>query len=314
MHRRDLHVLGVFRVGLELVDHVRILEFCQRQFSEVLFEHANAAPNRRDAAEACRFDAALHVGGEERRPVAQPLPACIARADGRRGSRPALISPMNSRSQSRASSIDWISRCLPGSIRGMANSLAGMRLNRRGGVATDRQRRTKTTYAHTDPLSRGSKWVCQRGSCQREACRLEPVWTIRAVARSLVLRRRRLWVIIRRSHGVSDLELNACRMHGTTASHRLRASEEGKQSRECLSKPGRSIRLQRQSGSHLLSQPGSTHQCCRTVKRVGVLKDLQYVFRRVPHPSLLRRGDADSRPWDRGQRHRAWSMRSCGGR
>ena len=27
----------------------------------------------------------------------------------------------------RASSIDWISRCLPGSIRGMANSFAGMR-------------------------------------------------------------------------------------------------------------------------------------------------------------------------------------------
>ncbi len=34
---------------------------------------------------------------------------------------------MNRRSQSRASSIDWIGRCLPGSIRGMANSLAGMR-------------------------------------------------------------------------------------------------------------------------------------------------------------------------------------------
>jgi hypothetical protein len=39
-------------------------------------------------------------------------------AAGRRcGSRPALISPMNDRSQSRASSIDGIGRGLPGSIR-----------------------------------------------------------------------------------------------------------------------------------------------------------------------------------------------------
>jgi hypothetical protein len=45
----------------------------------------------------------------------------------RRGSRPALISPMKTRSQSRASSSDWIGRCLPTSIRGIANSLTGTR-------------------------------------------------------------------------------------------------------------------------------------------------------------------------------------------
>jgi hypothetical protein len=71
VHRRDLHVLGVFRVGLELVDQVRILELRQRQLSEVLFEYADAAPNRRDAAEACRFDAALQVGVEKRGYVSQ---------------------------------------------------------------------------------------------------------------------------------------------------------------------------------------------------------------------------------------------------
>jgi hypothetical protein len=66
VHRRDLHVVGVLGVGFELVDLVGVFERRQRQFSEVLFEHSNAAPNRRDTAEACRFDAALHVSVEER--------------------------------------------------------------------------------------------------------------------------------------------------------------------------------------------------------------------------------------------------------
>jgi hypothetical protein len=38
-----------------------------------------------------------------------------------------LISPMNTRSQSRASSSDAVGRCLFGSIRGIANSLTGTR-------------------------------------------------------------------------------------------------------------------------------------------------------------------------------------------
>jgi hypothetical protein len=79
VHRRDLHVFGVFRVGLELVDHVRILKLRQRELSEVFLEHANTTPNRRDAAEARRFDAAFHVGVEERRHVAQ-LAAGLHRA------------------------------------------------------------------------------------------------------------------------------------------------------------------------------------------------------------------------------------------
>jgi len=71
VHRRDLHVVGVLGVGFELVDLVGVFERRQRQFSEVLFEHANPAPNRRDAAKACRFYAALQVGVEKRGHVAE---------------------------------------------------------------------------------------------------------------------------------------------------------------------------------------------------------------------------------------------------
>src|SRR5712692_1570523 len=51
----------------------------------------------------------------------------MGRLGGRRGSRPALTSPMKSRSQSLASSIDSIGRCLPGSMRGIAKSFTATR-------------------------------------------------------------------------------------------------------------------------------------------------------------------------------------------
>jgi hypothetical protein len=45
-HRRDLHVLRILGLGLELVDLVRFFEGRQRQLSAVFLEHTDAAANR----------------------------------------------------------------------------------------------------------------------------------------------------------------------------------------------------------------------------------------------------------------------------
>jgi hypothetical protein len=73
VHRRDLHVLGAFRVGFELVDLVRFLEGDQRQSAEVFLQDADATADRGDASQPCRFDAAFDVGVEKRRDVIMPV-------------------------------------------------------------------------------------------------------------------------------------------------------------------------------------------------------------------------------------------------
>jgi hypothetical protein len=71
VHRCDLHVLGVLGLRLEPVDFVGVFERGQWKLPEVFFQHADTAPDSSDAAEARRFDAAVHVGIEERGNIAE---------------------------------------------------------------------------------------------------------------------------------------------------------------------------------------------------------------------------------------------------
>ena len=89
-------------------------------------QDGDAALHRSDAAQASRGHAALEVRIEKARHVLECQRLCWSH-DGRRGSRPALTSPMNRRSQSRASSIDMMGLCLPASMRGIAKSFTPIR-------------------------------------------------------------------------------------------------------------------------------------------------------------------------------------------
>lgn len=63
--RRDRHALGVRRIALEAVDVVRPLQPLERQLTELLFEHLDAALNRRQATRRRRPDLSLEVRVEE---------------------------------------------------------------------------------------------------------------------------------------------------------------------------------------------------------------------------------------------------------
>jgi hypothetical protein len=65
VHRRQLHVLRVVGVCLELVDVVRLFERPERQMAEVLLQDADAAAHRVNASETRRLHVPFEVRVEE---------------------------------------------------------------------------------------------------------------------------------------------------------------------------------------------------------------------------------------------------------